>query len=768
MVLRNFLLLFLLIPTVTFAAQISVPSAPSSGYGLVSTTTGAYIYAPYQSTYPLSVTANSSGINYSLLNMSTTTATCSGTVSCATFTIIGGTPITITGSGGGSGTVGISSVPVISGLAYWTTTTQTPALLSTVATTSLGVTSPITFSGTLGAQVGGAGGSFGCATCIVSNAGDWAGTWQSHNPAYFQVAGSYLTLGSLSGTYPIIYNNSTGAISTAISTSTITNLPSLVQTGTITSGTWNGTAIGNSYLANGAVANLSGTNTGDNAANSTYASDYRLANFAAGTNYTLVASSTCAAGSGLQGIKADGTTYCFTPASSTYTGTYPIIVTGSVISTGISTSTITALPNLVTTGTITSGTWNGTAISNVYGGTGQDSHLWNGLASVNAGVWAALSTTSMNASITGNAGTATTLATARAINGVNFDGSGPITILAASSTLLANNNTFSGLDTFTNSTSTLFTSTTAWIGTLNLTNDLAILNGGTGVSTIGASSTVATTNGTIWLWQKLDLGAAVYGKLPVANGGTGAATLTGCLTGNGTGAITGSGTCNTSAATVTSVATTWPVTGGTFTTSGTIAWGGISTSSIPVANQLGYWSSASALAGSTALTFNPTGTLLTATNASTTAFTTGAWAGFGSSAQSIFNSTGQLGMSTSTPWSMLSLSGGAITVAEASTTAASIVNINWILQQTAKLEMTGNTTVNMNHNGVVGQVEKIVLCQDGAGSHTVTWASSSTLIWTGHTAPTQTATANECDVYSFITTGATGTPMVFGAATQVF
>ena len=59
--------------------------------------------------------------------------------------------------------------------------------------------------------------------------------------------------------------------------------------------------------------------------------------------------------------------------------------------------------------------------------------------------------------------------------------------------------------------------------------------------------------------------------IPVADGGTGATTLTGCLTGNGTGAITGSGTCNTSAASVTSIATTYPVTGGTITTSGTIA-----------------------------------------------------------------------------------------------------------------------------------------------------------------------------------------------------
>jgi hypothetical protein len=40
-----------------------------------------------------------------------------------------------------------------------------------------------------------------------------------------------------------------------------------------------------SYLANGAVGNLSGTNTGDNATNTNYATDYRAANFIAGTNY---------------------------------------------------------------------------------------------------------------------------------------------------------------------------------------------------------------------------------------------------------------------------------------------------------------------------------------------------------------------------------------------------------------------------------------------------------------------------------------------------
>lgn len=50
----------------------------------------------------------------------------------------------------------------------------------------------------------------------------------------------------------------------------------------------------------------------------------------------------------------------------------------------------------------------------------------------------------LTGNITGNASTATILQTTRTINGVNFNGSANITINAASSTLLGDNNTFSG------------------------------------------------------------------------------------------------------------------------------------------------------------------------------------------------------------------------------------------------------------------------------------------------------------------------------------
>lgn len=52
----------------------------------------------FTATYPVKVTTSTSAINYSLLNMATTTVTCSGSVACSQFFVIGTTPITITGT----------------------------------------------------------------------------------------------------------------------------------------------------------------------------------------------------------------------------------------------------------------------------------------------------------------------------------------------------------------------------------------------------------------------------------------------------------------------------------------------------------------------------------------------------------------------------------------------------------------------------------------------------------------------------------------------
>lgn len=217
----------------------------------------------------------------------------------------------------------------------------------------------------------------------------------------------------------------------------------------------------------------------------------------------------------------------------------------------------------------------------------------------------------LNQSTTGNAATATKLATARNINGVAFDGTGNITITDATAVEVV---TYAGSlgatrpsgaaavywynfpstptnalaqdiisgtaptympvstydpaaiaqqvvgttasQTLTNKTLTSPTLTTPALGTPasgTLTNctGLPVAGGGTGAATLtglvkgnGTSAMTAATAGTDYVAPGGALGTPTSGTLtnctglPVAGGGTGAATLTGIVKGNGTSAFT--------------------------------------------------------------------------------------------------------------------------------------------------------------------------------------------------------------------------------------
>ena len=116
--------------------------------------------------------------------------------------------------------------------------------------------------------------------------------------------------------------------------------------------------------------------------------------------------------------------------------------------------------NIVTLGSITTGVWRGSAIDQTY---------LIGQSGTNTGD---------QTTVSGNAGTATALATARDINGVSFDGTGDITVTAAGSTL-----------------SDTVTVAKGGTGATTLT-DNAILTG-TGTSAITAESTLAYTSETL-------------------------------------------------------------------------------------------------------------------------------------------------------------------------------------------------------------------------------------------------------------------------------
>jgi len=63
------------------------------------------------------------------------------------------------GGGGGTGTVGTSTSETAGGVPYWTSTSGTPALLGEVASTSIAAGTGLSFTGTLGALLGGVSGT---------------------------------------------------------------------------------------------------------------------------------------------------------------------------------------------------------------------------------------------------------------------------------------------------------------------------------------------------------------------------------------------------------------------------------------------------------------------------------------------------------------------------------------------------------------------------------------------------------------------------------
>ncbi len=129
-------------------------------------------------------------------------------------------------------------------------------------------------------------------------------------------------------------------------------------------------------------------------------------------------------------------------------------------------------------------------------------------------------------------------------------------------------------------------------------------------------------------------------------------------------------------------------------------------------------------------------------------------------------STGNLGIGTTTPATKLQVN-GAIVSEEASTTPSATPSFDWSARNQYTMLLTANVTAITFTGGQPGAGDRLLLCQDGVGSRTVAgWDSK--ILWPGATAPTQTATANKCDLYTFTVTNATGTQRFLGGYVQNF
>lgn len=159
-------------------------------------------------------------------------------------------------------------------------------------------------------------------------------------------------------------------------------LDDITATGTITTGTWNATVIGTAYGGTG-VANGSNNTI-------TFTGNYTLGLTLTGsTAVTLPTSGTLATLTGSEaltnktynGLSLTAATTGFTVAGGTTSKTLTVSNTLTFSGTDASSvafgaggtvayTNVTSLSSLATVGTITSGTWNATAIGSGYGGTG--------------------------------------------------------------------------------------------------------------------------------------------------------------------------------------------------------------------------------------------------------------------------------------------------------------------------------------------------------------------------------------------------------------
>ncbi len=166
-------------------------------------------------------------------------------------------------------------------------------------------------------------------------------------------------------------------------------------------------------------------------------------------------------------------------------------------------------------------------------------------------------------------------------------------------------------------------------------------------------------------------------------------------------------------------------------------------------------------------TTNPTdklhviGNVTIAGNATSTNF-------FSTTASSTNLQTSFLGVASSSPVSTLGVGAGAITVKENKLATSTSMTIDWTAGN-QQLVQKGTAGITLSFSNVnPGARLSLIACNPGSAGGSFTFPTSPTILWPGGTAPTQTTTANKCDLYTFAATYATSTAttLIFGGFNQ--
>lgn len=328
------------------------------------------------------------------------------------------------------------------------------------------------------------------------------------------------------------------------------------------------------------------------------------------------------------------------------------------------------------------------------------------------------------ASVSGNAGTATALQTARTINGTSFDGTANITITAAAGTL-----------TGTTLNATVVTSSLTSVGTISSGTWEGTIIGPTFLGT-GSSITTKFLRGD-GTWQTIPGGGDALTSSSLAQfAATTSAELRGVLSDEkGTGAAIFDN--NTSQTLITPILGT--------PTSGTLT----NCTGLPQAGTVGLTTSDSPQFAGINLG-HASDTTITRTSAGVIAVE-GVDVVTTSTTQTLTNKTLTAPtIAASTMSGSHEVTGRIYTNLDTLTDGATIT-VDFSLGNKFTVTLGGNRTIAFS-NDVAGQVIAIRLKQDGTGSRTITWPAG--ISWAGGSAPTLTATANKADWIMIVPTTA--------------
>ncbi len=133
---------------------------------------------------------------------------------------------------------------------------------------------------------------------------------------------------------------------------------------------------------------------------------------------------------------------------------------------------------------------------------------------------------------------------------------------------------------------------------------------------------------------------------------------------------------------------------------------------------------------------------------------------------SIIAETG-IGVASSTPWAGISVATGkAIVVAENTLATSTSMTVDW-RNGNQQLVRLGFSATTISFSGFVeGQKLVLTVCNPNGTGGALSFGTQ--VLWPGGTIPTQTTSANKCDVWSFLATMGTSTLKILGSQTPNF